>query len=301
MDKALTLVLQPPVRLHDMNIFDIGTNKVYINTGQMEHELTSDVSMQIAVARAHFDGKAEENLQLAVPGFVIDSLAKKSPETLIQLRNFVNTSKVSLLAMPYYGSSLEIINAEELKTQIALQQEALKKHFKQESKIFYASTSPSVSQKEILVASGLTQTVSPKTHTVLSLEEAKSRERFAHALEDAQIVSTLAQTQLNANFLDMKNHVATELQGLYPHIVASQDEELLETWRLLAHDSLLIQLTRNPSVNSPYEQYTSMLNMCNDLAHKIKAVALTKKGIFLTDVKITDSPSEFLRDILEKD
>jgi len=284
-----------------MNIFDIGTNKDYINTGQMEHELTSDVSMQIAVARAHFDGKAEKNLQLAVPGFVIDSLAKKSPETLIQLRNFVNTSKVSLLAMPYYASSLEIIDAQELKKQVALQQDTLVKHFKQKSKIFYASTSPSESQKEVLLASGLIQTVSPTTHTVLSLEEAKSTERFAHALEDAQTVSTLTQNQLNTNILDMKDHIAKELQGLYPHIVASEDEELLETWRLLAHDSLLNQMIGNPSVNSPYEQYTSMLNMCNDLAHKIKAVALTKKGIFLTDVKITDSPSEFLQDILERD
>ena len=301
MGTSITLVIEPKVHLHDMNIFDIGANKPYIDTGKMHDEMSNTVATQIAIARAYFSGAKTQTVQLAMPAYVVDTLAERSPETIVQLRNFITSSKIDLLAMPYYGTSLDVIKPEELQMQLELQKESFQKHFKKRSKTFYASSKLSLEQKEIIQKNlGTTTIVDSKDKTVLFLNNINDAEEFEKLVEEIQSATKTVVLNARLGFKDMKDHLITELQGIYPHIVVSEDNQLLETWRLMAHEGLLSNFDMYSSEQSPYEQYTTMLNMCNDVAHKIKTLALTKRGVFLTDVDVTDSPSQFLRDVMEQ-
>lgn len=90
---------------------------------------------------------------------------------------------------------------------------------------------------------------------------------------------------------ELESHLIHELKLIYPHIKETQDEELLKDWRLLSQTLVL----ERASPNGPgYENFVTIMNMCNDLVHRIRTFKSAQRGVFLTEPKIVNTPSTLL-------
>lgn len=296
MGERLTLLVTPRVRLHDMNVFDIGSNKDYIDTGKMKHEATTTLAQQLAHAQAFFSEETNQySLNLVLPGYVLEHLQSNENGVLDRLKDFVKDHRVTLLATPYYGSSLHIISQEELKMQLALQEDITHKHFKQKSKIFFSTHQLTRHQKNQLKKVGCDEVLTSQQGQVLNLQDwqadsAIMKKRIASLLKN----NTASTLSVNPSFVGMQAHLVSELKGLYDYIVASKDEQLLTSWRLLTHHELIHTLGMNVEEENPYERYTTLMNICNDIAHRIRNVNLASQGEIDTSVNLVNSPSSSL-------
>ena len=244
------------VKLFDLNIFHIGANREYINKGLMEHELTNDFSKYLKeLETLDVDG-------LAIQGELLDRCAEHAPELLIQFHKLAINKK--LIAVPYYGSHVDSLSADEFNEQLELQQKAYKEHFDKVAKVYLGKVP--INLKNILVSQKL-KVVNP------------------------EIISSKNELQKSSS--DMQTHILKELSALYPHIIETNDKELISDWRMLAHSSIINSIHED-SLKNPYDNYVAVLHICNDIAHRIKNFKLSQKGEFLSEPKIVSSPSALL-------
>ena len=94
----------------------------------------------------------------------------------------------------------------------------------------------------------------------------------------------------------LETKLVEEMKNIYPHIINTKDNYLIEDWRFLANEELIKKA--NPDVASqeenPYEHFSHFMNILNDVAHTIITVDAVEKNKELPDVQITNNPSELI-------
>ena len=126
-----TLFIGQAVHLQGMNIFDIGGNKQHINFGLM--------NAQIASLSSQIDSISKSTKQIAIPGYILSLIEENDEVLLNSLKSLVKENNINLLSVPYYNSSLSLISADELTSQLNLQEEITAKHFGKKSIGFFCS------------------------------------------------------------------------------------------------------------------------------------------------------------------
>ena len=297
--------IAPQVRISSMSVFEIGSNKTCINHGLMQHELLT-LSSHIRDMISYFKQKHPEGkVGLAVAGYVLDQLKETDEGTLARLQRFAQQPYVSILAVPYYGSSLHVLHSDELRAQITLEHEALKKYFGKRPEHFFSKDSLNLAQEKVLRPRRYKTIVSnaePSKDSVplLKRESAVLMDitNFSAGEELARLVN-LEPESIQQQFTETENHVKEELLGLYTYVNATGDRQLLQDWRLLAQSDIIRSVgDTHKDQNQTYENYMHLLNIFNDVAHRIRSVELSKRGDFLSQPEIVNSPSQLLKDLM---
>ena len=118
--------------------------------------------------------------------------------------------------------------------------------------------------------------------------------------ETSQLILQEKESLSNEFNSELEKHLVNELQMMYPHIIKSGDEGLLETWRLLANKELISYA--NPELASqdhnPYDYYANVMHVMNDMAHTIISVENVRRGRPQIKATIHASPSAFIQEQL---
>lgn len=95
----------------------------------------------------------------------------------------------------------------------------------------------------------------------------------------------------------LKEHVKDEMSTLYDLITKINDETSMQEWRLLSSN---INLLNDENNKQHYENYISYMNILNDFCHKIKTGLLLKEGKNITEPKLVNNPTKYLKEVLVK-
>lgn len=239
-----------------LNAFDVGANKEYINKGLMEHELTNNFSKYLR----DLEGMKADGF--AIHGELLDRCAEIAPELLVKFHKIAADKK--LIAVPYYGSHIDVLSPEEFSHQLELQQKAYKEHFGKTAELYLGKVPKKL--KGVLLTHGL-------------------------KISNPKVVGH--EFNLEEDLSEMQEHTMEELAALYPHIIETRDQDLIKDWRTLTNISVISSMHEDSSDN-PYDNYVAVLNICNDIAHRIKNFKLSQKGEFLSVPEIVSSPSALL-------
>lgn len=304
----LIITITPPVRTHNINALQIGGNLEYINSGLMRYELTNTLVPQL---QAMFDYFSEHQpasaLSIAVPGFVLDQLAMHEETSLAGLHHFLKSNKVNLLAMPFYGSSVALLTKDELTKQLELQEQRFKRLFKRKPKGFFAADNIVTPELEsVLNERGYKNVFMQQSEdTDLTIANPRYSLRFgsvvdlsAFALQsDPHILVSPPLPSLAQPLSAMQEHLVQELKSMHDFITQTGDHQLLDDWRFLAHSSHIYEANVDTHPTLAYERYTGMMNILNDIAHRIRNIELTKQGVFAPDPNIVASPTTLLQEL----
>jgi len=273
-----TLFVGQKVFLQGMNVFEIGSNKNHINKGLMASQISSLTSQL-----ENLDSSVK---QLAIPGYILKLIEENDDELSDLLKNLVDKNNISLLAVPYFNSSLSLLSSEELSSQLKLQEEITKDFFGKSSDGFFCSEGilppvvESVLNKNYL-------TVYYPENSSLTLDNPD----YKLVKTSVTMVGETVEGNLSLADSKMEGHLMSELRDLYPHIITHGDEDTLTSWRYMTQPSMILRAGVSRFSNDAYEHYTQMMNTMNDVAFKIKNVQLAKKGLFQEKPIISSSPS----------
>ena len=340
MQQALIINIPLEVSLFNFNALDVGVNKGYVDKGMMEHNVKKNTVPQLEAMMEYFTGRLDVPLYVAMPGYLSEMIAKHHPKVFAQLQTFLTKPNVELLAVPYYQSSLHTTSTKELTDQITKQQQYTQQQFGKQGWLYLANeaigqkeiekvksldlplivhdgspglfaTVTSDDEHRVIVTESATSFASEDALTtpgllVVNSEsflEAKELSELAHAMdvgsfiryEDFEPQATLLVEQDPLH--ELHEHVVSEMMGMHTFIKESEDDILLEDWRLLSQSRLLEEVGNEYGM---YEQYASYMNILNDMAHKLRNVALTEQGIFETEPTIVDSPTEHVREVFNQ-
>lgn len=94
-------------------------------------------------------------------------------------------------------------------------------------------------------------------------------------------------------FTPLEQNLIKEMKLLYPYVIASDDEQLIAHWRLLANTHLIQQASHilASEEHNPYEIYANYMHIMNDMAHTLHSANEAKKGNFIGKPEILDSPA----------
>lgn len=138
---CLYFQIHQPIETTNYRIFDIGYTKEYFDE-QRNRDLILKASkycyepankLLLNLINKH---KNKFNISLSISGITLEMLEKYSPETLKSFQELAKTNQVEFITQTYYNSLSCIYSKAEFKRQIELHQQAIKKYFNQESKIF---------------------------------------------------------------------------------------------------------------------------------------------------------------------
>jgi hypothetical protein len=274
--------------LTPLSALEVGTNKNYINTGLLRHEIETSIAPQLLSTLATLDQSPTDSFNLAVSGFLLPLLQDYAPEALAQLQSFVKEKNVSLLAVPYYGSSPAALSGDELSYQLALQQDALKEVFQSAPSGFFSvdGSIPSTSYEKIVIGSAITSQVALSS--------------LAKPITTTPIIALGQDVTHQAEQSELEDHLLTEYMALTPHVHATEDEALLAQWRLLGQTSMFAKANPQVNLHDAYDHYAMYMNVLNDVAHKIKSIELSKQGLFLSQPELVASPASLLTEFNKK-
>ncbi len=281
----ITLTLLSHAPLNHMNVLDVGGNKSYINHGLLRHDLETTLVPQITDTLKNLSSSSKDMLQLAVSGFILPLLKKYAPETLNELQSFVQTKNVALLAVPYYGTSLHILSDNALQEQLNLETDALNKFFKKRANGFFSADGlvpKNCSYDQIFVGKKVTGEVALST--------------LAENVIATPTIAMGNEVTPKTEFSEMEQHLLTEYQALTPHVLATEDSDLLTEWHLLGQHEMFTKADALTHLHESYDHYATYMNVLNDIAHKIKTVELGKQGLFATQPDIVASPASLLQE-----
>jgi hypothetical protein len=276
-----TLFIGQTVHLHDMSVFDIGTNKAHINLGLMGSQLSA-LSEQI-------NSISSQTKNLAIPGYVLELLEEYSSDTLDSLVSLVKNNNLNLLALPYYNTSLSLMSKEELALQLNLQEKITTRIFGKSSDGFLCSEGVLPPSVESVLNKSYSNVFYP-SKVALTLKNP------SYKLNETK-VSTIGESvsgSLSLADSKMEGHLMSELRDLYSPIVELGDDDSLTSWRFMTQPSMILRASTDKFSNDAYEHYMQMMNTLNDIAHKINTVQLAKKGLFKEKPTISSSPSQLL-------
>lgn len=317
MTKSLVITCFAHVPLEDFNAFLVGENKQHIDTATLAHHFSKHILHKIN-ALPKLIASSKLPFTLAIPGFVIEILHKHYPQTCQTLTHFIAHNPVELAIVPFYNTSLYVMDDVELQQQVQWHIQSCKKQFAKQPKVFFSQEKISLSQKRLLQKMGcgvLTQKQSSLTQ-VISLEELPKQisNLFSGNLPEYILLSELALQKSgeidnlikkkSVSLHPLQEHVVRELSGLKPYIMqqSSTHNDMLKSWRLLLQPSRLQQIHPQTATvdHSPYELYAQMMHMCGDVATTILSTAAAKKGEIYNTPVVSDSPSQVVQEFFKK-
>lgn len=201
----------------------------------------------------------KQNRSLAIPGYVLEQLSKEQPETLKKIKDYVASKKIVLAAQPYFGTSMQLLSDKEAIEHILKHQNILEKTLGKKAEIALLDKKPTPS---------LLKSIHCK-RAIVSEEK---------------------------NLTEMQKHLVSELESFSTHVKKTEDTLLLNDFHLLSNSKLINSVNVDDETNeSPYEQYSTMLTILNDIAHKINNAKLSEKGEFQLETELSDNPSSLIK------
>ncbi len=283
---TLTLFVHAPV--NDFGIYDVGANKAYVNQGLLRHEIETRIAPQIKKTLQSLAFSPKHSFNLAIEGFILPLLKRYVPETLSLVQTFVREKKVKLLLMPYYGTSLQVCSQENFLSQLSKEKETLKTFFLEQPTAFFSSDGQ--------IPSLFTQNNDSFTKIVTGKKVVGEVSLFTLT---KQVIATPTIALADESFSQavvtpLQNNLLQEYTLLASHVFATGDADLLMQWNLLGQRATFVKADESLYANEAYDQYASVMNILNDIAHEIKSVELGKQGRFATSPVIVSSPARML-------
>lgn len=278
-------LLLPEIYLHALNAFDVGNNPEHINHGLTKTGLVSWVNNNV-------DKLSDSNF-LTINGHALSLLDEDSQEAIETITRIVKENNISLVGVPYYNTSLSLLSADNFKKQWDKNQQELKNYFgKTAQNIYVADQKMPIHLSSTIKDLGL-KIIGDNSLDVESIMLGK--ESLKQINEDSFIGEHSSYNQANTSS-SLADHVSSELLALEPFVMS--DGELSSTWQLLANTQLISSL-EGGDPQMTYNNYSSMMNILNDIAHTVRNVELTKKGLFETNAQIVENPSEKIFEVLD--
>lgn len=323
MNTAVLVTVQQQARPFVMQASEVGTNKPYIDLGLMQYEVQTTLARSIDSMIDYLSTK-QFPLHLAVEGHTIALLEQFAYRTYVNLKSFVQQSHVRLVALPYHGSLSLTLTEQLLHEQLQAQQQMYVRHFgkaadytlthhpycfEETMNIVHAAGEGTFALQfhaptQSIHLESFTSVYAKETADVLialdvsAFADSTRLTELAYALDTSTpvLIDTLAKssmTELEPLPTDeLFDHLKDEFMSIYPYIQATDDEQLKTDWALLAQPHAIYNTT-----DSIYEHYASYMNILNDMAHKLRSVALTQQGLFETEATLVDSPSAHVSEV----
>ena len=125
--------IHQPLRLTDYRIFDVGSDKEYI-----DHELNKRVLLDCAkrcyrpalrILKRALDTVPTAKVAFSISGLALEQLESFAPEVLFDIEDLLGTGRVELLAESYYHSLSYVRDPERFFEEVALHRDAIEKRF----------------------------------------------------------------------------------------------------------------------------------------------------------------------------
>jgi len=138
---CLYLHTHQPRRLKKFSVFDIGNHGDYFDHENNRRILEKVARKSYLPANRMFldlirKSRGRFKLSLSVTGILLEQLEAEFPEVLKSFRDLVETGCCELVSETYYHSLASVYSADEFRHQVALQNNALEKHFDFAPKFF---------------------------------------------------------------------------------------------------------------------------------------------------------------------
>lgn len=319
---TIVFTMYGDLSLNPHNVFDIGTNKRYLDTGKWQYSVTHELSDKCEALSKVLDTIGENvSFGLAIPGHVLDTIADHDASLVHSLKTLIEKHDLTVLSIPYYAGFSSVLPEKEFATQVRLHNETVYHVLGISPSTFFTPESPLHSDHIASLAKmGLTTALGPSTpfsssssqnsgvyrieissdadllFKSLSSLDSSSLKDVSAAVSPLQDLSGTRYTRECDTDL-LKEHVTAELKALYPHIISSGDDTLIGDWRRLSSHPVLDPVSSEDASQDRqqgYEQYMSLMNILNDVAFKIRSVSLASQGVFLTEPEISQSPSSLI-------
>ncbi|MGM5481318.1 MAG: hypothetical protein ACQESE_02810 [Nanobdellota archaeon] len=324
MAQTLITTMYGELHVHSLNVFDIGTNRTYIDHGRMSHDLTSGLSGQLKQLQSFLsEHEITSSIGMAIPGHVLDMIVEQDDVLLDQLSSVIANNNISILSMPYYAGSMHVLSGDELKAQVNHHNKTVAKHLGVTPSVFFTAEDHITPEHlRALAETGISSCIDsraletdssntpqiitvdisafddPDTINKLDTQSLKGLDEISSSF-DLNTISPASSTKV---FSPMQEHIIGELKGLYPHVAETGDNELIADWRYLTHHKAVFHTDAAGELkHSQYDHYMDMMNIFNDIAHKIRSVELSKSGVFITEPEVADSPTQLLQQLSAKE
>ncbi len=258
--ESQVISLEPTLHLNNISVFDIGANKDFFNKGLINHEIRTHIPEKISQLfnKKLSNSSATHKTTIAIPGYALNQLKIENPELISQIKNKIKNKELSLSSQTYSGTSSTILSDNELISEIKKHELLLKNTFDQEPESIIIDHNPS--------------------------------EKLINTFSNKKIIisNNIKQTNLQKKVVD-------EIKKLKPHVSELNDQDLINELNLLASNQILNKLdeTQANIEFSPYEQYSNVMNMLNDVVHRINNFKNSEEGI-VNEVSISEEPSTLL-------
>lgn len=267
--------ITPELHLSPFTIFDIGSNRDYLNQGAIDHHCRTQLLGQLE----HLHQVLQQTTQhhtLVFSGRALDFLAEEQPQVLSLYKALLAQPHVAVATQPYHGTSCDALCEERFIEQVTRHQEALQTHFGTQASVLF--TDKKVSSEQ-LARVGCSENL---THDYQYIS------RLHHFIQGQEAPYTLISS-------DLQGHLLDEFQTLSRYVHASGDELLAEQFHQLASPEVIAHAHPEHG-ESPYEHYTTLMSILQDVAHRLNAAKILKEGGFPSlDVQLAANPSDLLR------
>lgn len=258
--------------LASFTLFDIGSNKSYLNQGLIDHESRTTLHNQLTELAKKLDKTSSPSLTLAFSGQALTYLRQEAPELLATYKELFGQGAFSLATQAFHGTATELVSAEQFQKQVLKHQEQLQEQFGASATTLLSSDELSPQQLTSLGCS-----------TLLLSQQSLSLSEY--------LSGTSLPLQLRT---DLQEHVLEEFSKLSPAVHSTLDAELITAFSQLATPEVIAQ-AHPENAENPYDHYTTLMSILHDIVHRINATTAIKQGVFLTTPEIGASPSSLLR------
>lgn len=277
----------PDVYAHAFNITDIGLNKPYVDTGKTAHEIANQIQLHIPLLQKLILANSSYTFHMVIPGFVFSLLAEHDEDAFSVLKNCIDEHNISVMNMPYFGSTINVLSSAELYRQIQMHKKAVHSYVGKKSRTVFSFESIDKKQYPFLAR---TKIISPsKQYPVLSLTDI---EKITATQGISDFALKTSPFTVASSHESLQLHIKEELQGLYTHIYQTQDANLLSSWAYLSNPTLLQTVSGTKDISASYDAYAQYMMVCNDIVHKLRSVSLSMQGDFLSLPEIFEFPSK---------
>lgn len=315
MSNSLLIVFNTPTNFNSMNVFEIGTNKKYFNEGKTKHCLTNEIVPSIRKSIEFLTPLAKtQPINLLICGRTLSWLNQNSKETVKQLKEFIRLPKVKVITSLYHNSLPETLTSEEFTYQLKLHLNTLKSVLGKKSTTLVVKESLNEDQIKLAQSLGVRNYLAVPSFetnkinysaedslTILSNNVfiSKSKEELINVVADnfvtldKKFISKINWDKLIDKRHELHDHLHSEVANFYPLIKELNDKNSLEDWRLLS-------ASINLNDSNKYDNYMSVMNTLNDIAFKAQNIHLLKQGKEIIQPKLSNNPSELLKNIFTK-
>lgn len=266
----MNIHIAQPMHLAPFSVFDVGLNKPYINQGLIDKDSRTSLASNLTELHAQLQ-EEKQSKTLSFDADVIHFLAKEQPQLLTAYKKLFSEGQHELACQTYDGTTLSILGDSAEKS-IIRHQQLMKQHF---------NKTPTT----LLTTHTVDTTLLSKTNCTRNILHSST-----YTPEDylqKNLLKAPLQSELQDNLLD-------ELHALSIHVHDTEDNELISLLYKLATPAVIKNIHPEEG-ETPYDHYTTVMSILQDMANRIKALQHIQKGIFVTEPQIQASPSQLLR------